>query len=291
MGFLLFIAASERKTSDFRFSCEMLCFDIETTGLDPNRCKVTVVCTEDFVSGETKCYEFARKPDEFEALRGQLIKHFDDSISLCAFNGIRFDIPFLAKALQIDKFKIANWVAKTSDILEQSRLRMKKTFSLNLLCEKNSIPVKISDGKEAVRMAQEGRWDELNLYCAQDVKILCDLYRKQNLVHPRTEQIFDLAQWTRRNLYGEEATFLHWARQELGWLPARCITVKKVFQSVVEKSKMEKVQFLQDFVFDIDTETFVMTHNIISSAFEQFICNQDDKMQEDDEEEDAIVVE
>ena len=38
----------------------MLAFDIETTGLDRERCEVTVVCTEDFHTGERRAYEFGR---------------------------------------------------------------------------------------------------------------------------------------------------------------------------------------------------------------------------------------
>jgi len=52
---------------------EMLVFDIETTGLDPEHSVVTVVCTEDFETGERRAYEFARvracEPENEELLR------------------------------------------------------------------------------------------------------------------------------------------------------------------------------------------------------------------------------
>ena len=38
----------------------MLAFDIETTGLDPASSVVTVVCTQDFHTGERRAYEFGR---------------------------------------------------------------------------------------------------------------------------------------------------------------------------------------------------------------------------------------
>ncbi len=44
--------------------------------------------------------------------------------------------------------------------------------------------MKSSDGCAAVRMAREGQWDKLEDYCANDVHILCELYRKHTLNHP-----------------------------------------------------------------------------------------------------------
>jgi hypothetical protein len=55
----------------------MLAFDIETTGLDRERCQVTVVCTEDFHTGEKHAYEFGRalqggEEAQLHALKEQL---------------------------------------------------------------------------------------------------------------------------------------------------------------------------------------------------------------------------
>ena len=50
----------------------MLAFDIETTGLQPEKCLVTVVCTQDYFTGERRVYEFARVreeiPEEYQDL-------------------------------------------------------------------------------------------------------------------------------------------------------------------------------------------------------------------------------
>ena len=89
----------------------MLVFDIETTGLNPRLCVVTVVCTQDFLSQKKEVYEFGRMrsecPEEIEELTLRMIKAFDEAESLCAFNGIRFDIPFLRESLNISKEKTA----------------------------------------------------------------------------------------------------------------------------------------------------------------------------------------
>ena len=120
----------------------MLCFDIETTGLDATKCRVTVVCVEDFVTGDKQCFEFARYPERFDELRDSLGLVLDEARSLCGFNAVRFDIPFLVTALKYSNARRIEWSMKTSDILEHSRHIFKSTFSLNLLCQSNDIPVK-----------------------------------------------------------------------------------------------------------------------------------------------------
>ena len=85
----------------------MLAFDIETTGLDRERCEVTVVCTEDFQTGERSAFEFGRVAAgeacglERQKLTLELVKAFDAAESLCAFKGVRFDVPFLYKAFAV----------------------------------------------------------------------------------------------------------------------------------------------------------------------------------------------
>ena len=177
----------------------MLAFDIETMGLDARRHAVTVVCTEDFHSGKKKSYEFARLRAEhnealefarktmldedeadaadvqaqYDSLVLELVQDFEEATSLCAFNGVRFDLPFLMHAFGIDTATVTRWVLKTSDILECSRLVHGNTFSLNLLCQTNGLEMKISTGLAAVQMAIDGEWKRLDAYCADDVSILC----------------------------------------------------------------------------------------------------------------------
>jgi hypothetical protein len=192
----------------------MLAFDIETTGLDRERCQVTVVCTEDFRTGERRAYEFGRVAAEGDCglqrdrLAAALVEAFDGAESLCAFNGVRFDVPFLFKALRLSEATVAGWLVKTTDILEACRLEVfgpRHTFGLNLLCEHNGVQVKSSSGCEAVRMAAQGRWQELLDYCADDVRILCDLYRRKELRNPRGWQPIDLRRIAHSNLYAERA--------------------------------------------------------------------------------------
>jgi len=183
----------------------MLVFDIETMGLDARKHAVTVVSTEDFASGRCVNYEFARvraeTPHLIPALLEEMVQAFEEATSLCAFNSVRFDIPFLATSFSLDPGTVTRWVLKTSDILESSRLLHGTTFSLDLLCETNGLPTKISNGLKAIGMASEKRWQDLREYCADDVAILCRLYSMHNLMHPRSRQNIDLQEWAHKDCY------------------------------------------------------------------------------------------
>lgn len=173
----------------------MLVFDIETTGLDKHHCVITLICTEDFATGHRRAYEFARcraEGGDLKALRDEVVQAFRAAPALCAFNGLRFDLPFMQAQLDVDAAEAAAWAAKTSDMLESSRLLFKSTFSLNLLCETNNVQAKSSSGTQAISMAKNGEWGALVDYCTDDVRILCDLYRMRYVTHPRTKMRWDL---------------------------------------------------------------------------------------------------
>ena len=188
----------------------MLVFDIETTGLDPTSSVVTVVCTEDFATGERRAYEFGRvracEPENETLLRSELLQAFDKAESLCAFNGVRFDIPFLHAALQLSPDTTAAWLLKTTDILEAARLGVfgpTHTFGLNLLCQHNTVAVKSGSGLQAIKFAEDHNWDALLSYCADDVRILCDLYRRRLLNNPRFHQVIDLSRIAHTSMYAK----------------------------------------------------------------------------------------
>jgi hypothetical protein len=178
-------------------------FDIETTGLDIGD-TVTVVCTEHYESGSCNVFNFAKtaSDEERKQLRDDLILEFDRATALCAYNGVRFDLPFMQRALEIPVNIVTRWVLKTSDILEQLRLRDNTTCKLDYICTLNGVASKSSSGTEAIRMAAQRRWGELEQYCANDVRILCDLYRKRVLKHPtRHEACIDLLDYVPPGFY------------------------------------------------------------------------------------------
>lgn len=195
------------------YATHMLAFDIETTGLDPRNSVVTVVCTECFFTGECVAYEFERvrnqEPQNLNLLIQNMVEAFNKASSLCAFNGVRFDIPYLHKSFNLSDSVVAQWLLKTTDILEACRLKMfgpYHTFKLDLLCEHNGVPMKTSTGLQAIAMAKEKRWDDLRTYCADDVRILCNLYRQRKLKNPRNHKEIDVALIAHDNVFAAAST-------------------------------------------------------------------------------------
>lgn len=173
----------------------LLFFDIETTGLDGSRDEVTMICTQDYATGERKSYNFGVLSSEDEpsdALVEALVAHFDAADCLCAFNGIRFDLPFLQQALDLSPDVVTRWVLKTVDPLEFLRLSGHRTSSLDKICTHNQIVSKSSTGVRAIEMARDGLWDELEQYCQQDVSILCVLVKMRTFQHPAQDSLIDL---------------------------------------------------------------------------------------------------
>ena len=184
----------------------MLAFDIETMGLNKNTDAITIVSTEDFATGKTRSYEFARIMQDgcrqdYDREKNAMVQAFDAATSLCAFNGLKFDIPFMEAQFNLDKTRIVAWAAKTTDIFAFCKQKYMHTFSLNALCQVNNIPVKIASGLAAIEWAKEGKFELLREYCEADVAILNKLYRKRFVLNPRNQAVMNLQDFVCEKLY------------------------------------------------------------------------------------------
>jgi len=156
----------------------LLAFDIETTGLTDSD-TVTCVCGYDPARGVRfgRCTPAGEACEEFLAL-------LDAAPLLCAFNGVRFDVPFLARRWSVPAERAGSWVRKLIDPYEACKLVLGKTFSLDKLLAANGIACKTASGLEAVEMARGGRWDELLEYCMHDTVKTHQAVAKGRLVLP-----------------------------------------------------------------------------------------------------------
>ena len=156
----------------------LLAFDIETTGLTDSD-TVTCVCGYDPARGVHfgRCTPAGEACEEFLAL-------LDAAPLLCAFNGVRFDVPFLARRWSVPAERAGSWVRKLIDPYEACKLVLGKTFSLDKLLAANGIACKTASGLEAVEMARGKRWDELLEYCMHDTVKTHQAVAKGRLVLP-----------------------------------------------------------------------------------------------------------
>ena len=159
----------------------MLAFDLETTGLDPHRDRITCASAYDPAAGIEQTFVLGRgdDPAEFLAL-------LDAADRLCAFNGARFDLAFLQHSLGVPAARIRSWRLKLHDVYEACRLALGVTFSLDALLEANGLHGKTGSGREAVVLAQEGRWDELARYCLHDSVVTHRVSSLPRILLPRT---------------------------------------------------------------------------------------------------------
>ena len=140
----------------------LVALDIETTGLGPLD-TITCVCVCAAEWERTWVCDI-----DVEAVCSVLNR----ASRICAFNGATFDIPFMQRAWRLSDTQVALWMHKLIDPLYSVR----GLFGTGM-CEKlqsvllrNGLEGKSGSGADAVRLAQEGRWDELAKYCAQDTR-------------------------------------------------------------------------------------------------------------------------
>lgn len=147
----------------------MLAFDIETTGLDSKTCRITVACVFDPDRQIRRAFNFLRDPAKYEDEKKEFLQCLDDAPALCSFNGVRFDIPFIAAQFGVPAEQQGRWMLKLFDYFEICRLCYRSSCSLdNLLRHNGYTELKTSSGLQAVQWAEEGQWDMLEEYCMQD---------------------------------------------------------------------------------------------------------------------------
>ena len=141
----------------------MLAFDLETTGLDPSRDAITCACAYDPAAGIDRLF-FPPLGDDL----GPFFALLDAAPVLCAFNGARFDLKFLETRHALPAERVGAWALKLYDIYEACSLAFGSAFSLNALLGANGHACKTGSGKEAIVLAEQGRWEELGSYCRMD---------------------------------------------------------------------------------------------------------------------------
>lgn len=176
----------------------MLAFDIETEGLDSRTCRITVACVYDPDRGIQRAFNFVSSDDdkEFAARRDAFLQCLDDAPALCSFNGVRFDIPFIARRFDVPARRQGEWVLKLFDPFEVCKLGFGGTCSLNKLLMANGYcdggPEscgKTGTGLQAIEWARNRDWEPLEEYCMADAVLthrICTQAHKHTIRLPLT---------------------------------------------------------------------------------------------------------
>jgi uncharacterized protein YprB with RNaseH-like and TPR domain len=161
----------------------MLAFDIETEGLDSRKCAITVACVYDPARNIRKTFNFIADPSKFEERKQEFLRMLDEATSLCAFNGVRFDVPFIAARFGVNPERQGRWVMKLLDLFEVCKLALGSSCSLNNLLLANGHEVKSSNGMQAVIWARQKKWRLLEDYCMKDTVLTYEISQRA-LQHP-----------------------------------------------------------------------------------------------------------
>jgi len=167
----------------------MLIIDIETTGLELQTHEITVIGTilYDPVKKcivKVECFNvIINKIDEnahgMIDVKRRVAQILADCTSIVAFNGIKFDMPFILKWLEESPSSdvlLSGIESKYLDFCAISKTIANSYISLNNVCILNQIKVcKSANGAQAVVWAREHEWKKLSDYCMQDVFVLLEL--------------------------------------------------------------------------------------------------------------------
>lgn len=157
-------------------------FDIETTGLSAHD-SITVICGVVLSVADHEKYEevtlnllrIREDPAAQTAQCARMCALLDNARFLAAYNGIRFDLPFVARwadSLGVPA-DIARWTVRTIDFYHLILSHVGVHCKMQRVCEDNCLPVaKSGSGLDAIRWARSGEWDLLEAYCMQDVHVL-----------------------------------------------------------------------------------------------------------------------
>jgi len=171
--------------------------DIETTGLEKEEHDITVIAliAQD-TSGALRDVEEihnvvldARAGAEART-RGAVRALLDRCDRIVAYNGVFFDVPWLAHwahggAGPAADAANAAWGAKTLDFFLVAEGLVFARVGMQKMCVDNGMRIsKSATGKQAVQWAREEQWDKLERYCMQDVRVLLSLtqFARANLV-------------------------------------------------------------------------------------------------------------
>jgi len=144
-----------------------LTLDIETNGLNSKKNVITCICAKASNGGE---FRFSNKKEKEILLHfyNWILSYSKEKYMLVAHNGIRFDIPFIIerskqnsldnKILLFQKYKIYD----TMNIIS-------KWMKLDELADLYSLPKKTGNGTHAIELFNENKFDELMVYCWDDV--------------------------------------------------------------------------------------------------------------------------
>lgn len=147
-----------------------LTFDIETTGLDPMKSRITCICARD-----SEGREFCFSENEEKAILKDFSLLFESNqiISLVSANGRDFDLPFILVRAFLNGFDYSPF-QKIIEVVHFDIINdiTQRKISLNNLARLYGFPMKNGNGLQAIELWKKGNIKDLINYCLEDVRLM-----------------------------------------------------------------------------------------------------------------------
>ena len=119
---------------------------------------------------------YSYKQDKYFSFFENQFKELEEFLKgaglIIGFGLSRFDVPVMDKYFEMNFFAVPR-----VDILDEIELATGRRISLNLLAKTNvGMEKSYESGLAAIQLYKEGKMDELEKYCLQDVKVTKEIY-------------------------------------------------------------------------------------------------------------------
>lgn len=174
----------------------MLAIDIETMGLHKHKkeCPITMICIYDQINHIQESFPFLLCIDPntglvtdaelYEKLKQKLLVRLQNAQQIASYNGVLFDLPFIASQFHIPDHILSSWILKTIDIFYSVKMTLNKYFKLKDILSANQLEEKSADGLQAIEWARMGEIQLLQEYCMQDTVLTWKLCNLEQVIIP-----------------------------------------------------------------------------------------------------------
>jgi hypothetical protein len=114
----------------------------------------------------------------------ELLTLMDEATLIVAYNGLEYDFPLLKRHYAHNQARYLSHRIKTLDPFANIKALTQRWPKLDNLLIANSLPAKIANGLQAIKMWDDQRRDELEEYCKADVVLLAKLVLHDKITAP-----------------------------------------------------------------------------------------------------------
>jgi len=108
-------------------------------------------------------------------------------------------------------------------------------------------------------MAHNRRWDDLRMYCIEDVRILCDLYRKKRLINPRGHSTIDLTRIAHPDVYMKPIDIVMTDASHKSTHADDADEVEQLIAESIDFDKEKRISELEKKVQDLESQLKIYT--------------------------------